>query len=371
MRNPFPARHFLLVATIGVAAISNAQQSPGPAQLVWWGVKPTVDPAQQPSSSVPAALASEAKALMLAASKLNNLATADARPWHIMASFQLFDEQGTVTDEGTYEEFWAGPTKFKRTFTGKAFAQTDYGSEKGDMRVDAHGDVPTLLMNTRYDLVSSLPNEQAIQHQSYSAKPIETGALKLICLTTAPGEDGRRIFSPTYCVGTSEPILRISADAMGTTQTLHNRILRFENRTIAGDLKLTRNSKPAVTLHVDSIENLDAASESIFTPPPDAVLVPRRIAISGAVAQGLLTHTVDPVYPAEARASHISGTVVLHGVISKEGHIKNLQAISGPSALQQAAVEAVLQWRYKPYLLNGNPVEVDTTVNVVFHLGNN
>ena len=100
----------------------------------------------------PAAPPSDSKALMLAAAKLNNLASADAKPWHIKATFQLLDEQGAVTDEGTYEEYWAGPAKFKRIFTGKAFAQTDYGSEKGDMRTDAHGDFPTLLMNARYDL---------------------------------------------------------------------------------------------------------------------------------------------------------------------------------------------------------------------------
>ncbi len=307
---------------------------------------------------------------MLAASKINNLTTADTKPWHIKASFQILDDQGAVTDEGTYEEFWADATKFKRIFTGKAFAQTDYGSEKGDMRADAHGDVPTLLMNARYDLVSSLPSEEVILHQPYSAKPVETSGLKLICLTTAPGEDGRRIFSPTYCVGTSEPILRISADAMGTTQTLHNRILRFEDRTIAGDLKLTRNGKPAVILHVESIENLVAASEAIFTPPSDAVLVPRRITVSGNVAQGLRIYAVQPEYPITAKNAHITGTVVLKAIIGKDGNLKDLKVIQGPDALQHSALDAVRQWRYKPYLLNGNPVEVDTTINVIFQLGN-
>ena len=192
----------------------------------------------------------------------------------------------------------------------------------------------------------------------------------MICLTTAPGEDGRRIFSPTYCVGTSEPILRISADSMGTTQILHNRILRFENRTIAGDLKLTRNSRPAVILHVDSIENLDAISESLFTPPPDAVLVPRRITVSGNVAQGLRIYAVPPEYPIEAKRAHISGMVVLRAIIAKDGNLKDLKVIQGPDALQHSALDAVRQWRYKPYLLNGNPVEVDTIINVIFQLGN-
>ncbi len=76
-----------------------------------------------------------------------------------------------------------------------------------------------------------------------------------------------------------------------------------------------------------------------------------------------------PVYPAIAKAARISGTVVIHATISKTGTIENLQVIDGPPMLRQNAIEAVRQWRYRPYLLNGEPVEVDTTVNVVFSLG--
>jgi protein TonB len=76
-----------------------------------------------------------------------------------------------------------------------------------------------------------------------------------------------------------------------------------------------------------------------------------------------------PQYPAIAKAARIQGTVVLQATISKSGSIQNLRVISGPPMLQQAALEAVRSWRYKPYLLNGDPVEVETTVNVVFNLG--
>ena len=65
----------------------------------------------------------------------------------------------------------------------------------------------------------------------------------------------------------------------------------------------------------------------------------------------------------------IEGTVVLTATISKAGTIENLRVASGPAMLQQAALDAVKEWRYRPYLLNGEPVEVETTVNVVFTLG--
>jgi protein TonB len=76
-----------------------------------------------------------------------------------------------------------------------------------------------------------------------------------------------------------------------------------------------------------------------------------------------------PVYPPIAKAARVSGTVVLQATISKTGSIENLHIISGPAMLQQAALQAVRSWRYRPYLLNNEPVEVETTVNVIFSLG--
>jgi protein TonB len=76
-----------------------------------------------------------------------------------------------------------------------------------------------------------------------------------------------------------------------------------------------------------------------------------------------------PAYPPIAKAARVSGTVVLQATISKSGAIENLHVISGPAMLQQAALDAVKTWRYRPYLLNNEPVEVETTVNVIFSLG--
>jgi protein TonB len=76
-----------------------------------------------------------------------------------------------------------------------------------------------------------------------------------------------------------------------------------------------------------------------------------------------------PQYPAIAKAARIQGTVVLQATISKSGTIENLRVLSGPPMLQQSAMEAVKTWRYRPYLLNGEPVEVETQVNVIFTLG--
>lgn len=98
------------------------------------------------------------------------------------------------------------------------------------------------------------------------------------------------------------------------------------------------------------------------------VATPQRVRVSSGVSAGLLIKKVQPLYPPLARQARIQGTVILHAEISKEGTIQNLQLISGHAMLAPAAIEAVKQWRYKPYLLNGEPVAVETEVQVNFSL---
>jgi protein TonB len=98
------------------------------------------------------------------------------------------------------------------------------------------------------------------------------------------------------------------------------------------------------------------------------VATPQRVRVSTGVATGLLIKKVTPNYPQLAKQARIQGTVVLQAEISKDGTIQNLQLISGHPMLAPAAIEAVRQWRYKPYLLNGEPVAVETTVQVNFSL---
>jgi len=90
--------------------------------------------------------------------------------------------------------------------------------------------------------------------------------------------------------------------------------------------------------------------------------------VSSGVMQGLVIRQVLPTYPPIPKAAHLEGTVVLTATISKTGRIENLHVVSGSAMFTQAAMDAVAQWIYRPYLLNGQPVEVETTVNVVFKL---
>jgi protein TonB len=98
------------------------------------------------------------------------------------------------------------------------------------------------------------------------------------------------------------------------------------------------------------------------------VATPQRVRVSAGVTEGLLIHKVQPTYPPLARSARIQGQVVLQAVIGKDGTIQGLHAVSGHPMLTPAAIDAVKQWRYKPYFLNGEPVEVDTQITVNFTL---
>ena len=98
------------------------------------------------------------------------------------------------------------------------------------------------------------------------------------------------------------------------------------------------------------------------------VATPQRVRVSTGVATGLLIRKVTPNYPPLAKQARIQGSVVLQAEISKDGTIQNLQLISGHPMLAPAAIEAVKQWRYKPYLLNGEPVAEEPQVVVHFSL---
>ena len=105
--------------------------------------------------------------------------------------------------------------------------------------------------------------------------------------------------------------------------------------------------------------------------PPRVVIHPdvkTTVRVPSSAEEALLIRKTIPVYPPIGLAAHAEGTVILAATISKTGTIENLHVISGPALLQRAALDAVNTWRYRPYVLNGQPVEVETTVNVIFAL---
>jgi protein TonB len=146
-------------------------------------------------------------------------------------------------------------------------------------------------------------------------------------------------------------------------------------RQIPDRIVIVNDPGPAPSGPIGSLDTDTGVPGGLGTPFPSqpAPRVVRAapsgpVRISSGVAASISIYKPIPAYPALARAARAEGTVVLEATISKSGSIENLRVVSGPAMLRQAALDAVSQWRYRPYLLNGEPVAVETTVNVVFNL---
>jgi TonB family protein len=113
---------------------------------------------------------------------------------------------------------------------------------------------------------------------------------------------------------------------------------------------------------------ISSAAASPSSPATTDTEIPQRVRLAQGVSAGMLIHRVYPVYPEKAKFNYAQGTIVLKVIIGKDGLIKDLKKVSGPEDLAPAAIGAVQQWRYRPYTLNGQPVEVETTVKVKFQL---
>jgi protein TonB len=118
------------------------------------------------------------------------------------------------------------------------------------------------------------------------------------------------------------------------------------------------------------IGGIISSSSSLAAVPtlPKPVPTVQRVRVSAGVSNGRLIYRVEPTYPPLAQQAHIQGAVVLVALIDKGGNVQSLQVVSGHPLLVRAAIDAVKQWRYQPLLVNGQPIEVETTVTVNFRV---
>jgi TonB family protein len=334
---------------------------------------PAATPAAVPAKEAPAAvLPSDPKELMLLAAKTNGLTGSDMHPWHLKATLIALDEDGTATGQVSYEEFWAGIHKYKIAYTGAGIAQTDYGTETGLFRSGASNSLSVLYSEAGSVFIDPFVNyRNAMEHYIVEREERDKDEMKLDCLEVNgfSTPTGMRAFpGPVFCLDADKLIKRGTVNTKNFTQWVRSDIQSYQGHYLPGNIQGSRNGKQILKAHLDSIEDLKEINEADFTPPAEATEVARKITISAGVAQSLLVKSSPPTYPIGAKMAGISGTVVLQARIGLDGRLYNLHTVSGPAVLQEAAIDAVRTWRYKPYILNSEPVEVNTTINIIFTL---
>jgi TonB family protein len=321
-----------------------------------------------------AKLPKDPNALLLLAARSSTLTDANMRPWHLKVTYSMIDKSGNVADQGVMEEWWAGATKSKVTYSSANFSQALYVTDKGWFKSGAQVAPPNPLSKLEEQFSRPiLVSEQQIQQVIIEREKREERGVKIICLkeTGFLTPAGVRSFAgPAYCIDADKPVLQASVLSMpDPVQFDRAGIREFQARYVPTDILVSANGRPVMRAHLDTIEELNTVDEATFAPTPDAQPVHLKVNIAAGVAVGMISRKTAPTYPPDALAARVSGTVALQVLIGTDGHVNELKVMSGPPELQQAAADAVRTWVYRPYLLNGTPVEVNTTVNVVFALG--
>lgn len=303
---------------------------------------------------------------MLLAAQMNGLGGIN-KPWHVKASYQTFDADGSPKDQGVFEEWWAGPRKAKISFAGKEFSQVEYYDGTKDLVTGDKGWVPLPQEMVMDYLVHPLPWSGRNQKESFSAKDMKFGAVSLKCVQPRqlPSAPPARIGD--FCFSPNSLALRLER-FNGGLYIIFNKLVLAAGHDIAEQVAVQNLRLRIVNFTVTALEFPAKFDDAIFALLGAVAPAPPPRINSGVIA-GNKIGGENPEYPAIAKLQHVQGMVMLEGTISKTGDIADLQIISGPKILQQAAFDAVKTWKYKPYLLNGKPVEVRTGINVIYRLG--
>jgi protein TonB len=168
----------------------------------------------------------------------------------------------------------------------------------------------------------------------------------------------------------STQALRAHVDAAPQIAQIHGGNIAQNPRPATDDAPLLAGGTgmKGAPLAGPGLGTADFGSTAVGVAPAAPTAKAGTLRVSSGVSTGLLLAPIQPVYPAIARAARQGGTVIVLATIDKQGRIVNARALSGPIMLQSAAVEAVARARYKPYLLNGQPADVETTVSITFNI---
>jgi hypothetical protein len=234
------------------------------ARLIWLFAMP-ITLAQAPAS--PESLnPSDPAATLARASKVNGLGTLDAHPWHVRATYEMFDGDGSPIGTGTYEEWWAGPKKDKRIYQSAGFTQTVYATSSGLLRRDNHAAPRIAELEVRHDLIQPI-DEATLENYAFKIHEQSQGKTQLHCI-----ELGHKGSVPhAYCFSGDQPILRVAVSMGGAFQTLYNDIFVLDGRFVARDIRMVAGLRPFLNIHVEKIASLDSINDADFLPPSDAV----------------------------------------------------------------------------------------------------
>lgn len=339
--------------------------------------------AQVPGNLAPP-LPKDPRSLLELAAPHYNFNDPSLKPWHLKATYQLYDENGQPTEKGTYEYWWASPKSYRASWTREGKTRSEWLAGDGGFYLK-EDDLSLRYFEKQIEslLFRPLPFRELLHSENVKLdlKVLPAKPEKITCVTASRELVVNGQLKPPvsitpdyYCFDQSTPALVLTYVHSITTE--FNQLVSAQDRYLPKRVVVLIGRQKEFDVSIDAIGGINPA-DSELTPPPDAKLEsklvgsPGTVQVESSVATGALVKKAAPIYPMFAKVNRIQGTVVLAAVIGTDGKVRDVEVVASPSpVLGRSALDAVKTWEYRPYLLNGKPVEVETLVHVIFALGN-
>lgn len=302
-------------------------------------------------------------------SERNSLDGTGLMPWYLKINYQLFDGAGKPSSTGVVEEWWKEHGEWRVTVTESGSTKTFVHTAGGDYRSHDAQSMPTRVQLLLEHIVHPV-EEDGLLEATPRAYPHDFGKQKMTCImleqqvkASIPTPLG--VF-PTYCAS-DENVLRVSW-LSSHLSIINNRMGSFAGHNLGMQVSILAGQTPLIEGTVETLHSIPAAQVDLATAGLDAGgNAPHPV--DQGIAAGQVMRKVPPIYPEVAKEHNVEGTVILRAIIGTDGRIRSLRIQKSPDGdLSLAAFYAVAQWTYTPYLLNGVPSEVDTTITVNFRM---
>ena len=306
---------------------------------------------------------------LVSAVAANRLQEPGNPPFHLKSTFQIYDLEGKPGEEGSIDYWWAGADGFALTIKAPSIGEV-HNTRLGEV-ADDNGRRSLYLANELLDALR-VPYGAPPTKGTLVSQVVDEGKLTLTCMhvesPTAPAS------TPSYrkvCVDDTSGTIRLITEP--TVNIARNRTGKFGETKVALDVRIDLAGREAVTGHVESLQGFNPKTSPVVlqipaTSPADTAKL-KAVSVSQTALAKALVNKVNPMYPLVARQQHVSGSVILHARVTETGTTSDLFPIAtADPILTAAAVDAAKQWMYKPYLLNGRPVAVETVITMNFSL---
>ena len=363
----------LLLAHAVTPALAQSAANPSASSNGGTTAPVPATPSSAPAVEAMPTLPADAAGILSLASRYNGLDAPGLMPWHIAATYETFDAKGQSSAKGTFDDYWLGDGKYKRTYTSSSFTQTEFKTSGGRYRTGNLDSPPYPESLVEDLLLHPLPADKEIQESTPERRTLQAGKVKLECVMLSQKLTNVAFaplgLFPTYCFSDNKPMLRIGL-SFGQTQATFNSPVLFQGRYLAQDIFVQDGQKPLLKIHVERIAAYSSVDPAAFAPPAGSKAIEQQaVQVANGVMAGKLLKQEQPVYPDYARKNRITGTVIMNVLIGRDGHIRNLRLISAPdSSLAISAIAAARSSVYTPFKFNGEPVEVNTTVTMTYNI---